>query len=142
MINRAVCHRKGIGIYVLAGNSTPRIDLLGSMFTKIGPEIKFIAYRYFLKIGKPETAREVLPLCTATRVVYTYTFAEWDHIFDLRCEGISGKPHPNAAEGANLIKDAIFKNNAEAIKMFYGYMTDIELFEKKYLIDPSLDKQK
>lgn len=134
--------RKYGGITICRPLFTQGLSIFHKNLFKSYCKLSEIAYRYFLKIGKPETAREVLPLCTATRVVYTYTFAEWDHIFDLRCEGISGKPHPNAAEGANLIKDAIFKNNAEAIKMFHGYMPDIELFEKKYLMNPTLDKQK
>ena len=82
-----------------------------------------IAYKYFLKIGKPETAREILPLCTATRVVYTYSYKEWQHIFDLRYEGISGKPHPNAAEAAKLIQDEILNNNTEAVKMYADYFS-------------------
>lgn len=66
-----------------------------------------IAYKYFLKIGKPETAREVLPLCTATRVVYTYTYFEWAHIYRLRYLGTTGKPHPNAKEAVRQIFMAV-----------------------------------
>lgn len=55
----------------------------------------------------PQHAREVLPLATATKVVYTYSGKEWQHIFDLRLRGTTGKPHPNAQEVAALIRDEI-----------------------------------
>ena len=56
-----------------------------------------IMYNLCLKIGmKPEDARGVLPLDTATRVVYTYNTFEWENIIKLRYIGSTGKPHPNA----------------------------------------------
>lgn len=56
-----------------------------------------IMYNLCLKIGmKPEDARGVLPLDTATRVVYTYNTFEWENIIKLRYIGYTGKPHPNA----------------------------------------------
>lgn len=56
-----------------------------------------IMYNLCLKIGmKPEDARGVLPLDTATRVVYTYDTFEWENIIKLRYIGSTGKPHPNA----------------------------------------------
>lgn len=56
-----------------------------------------IMYNFLLKIGfKPQDARGVLPLDTATKCVYTYNVKEWKHIIDLRYHGITGKPHPNA----------------------------------------------
>lgn len=56
---------------------------------------------------KPEDAREFLPLCTATEVIYTYTVKEWRHIIDLRYYGTTGKPHPNAKIIAGLIRDQL-----------------------------------
>lgn len=56
---------------------------------------------------KPEDAREFLPLCTATEVVYTYNVREWRHIIDLRYYGITGKPHPNAKIIAGMIRDQL-----------------------------------
>lgn len=56
---------------------------------------------------KPEDAREFLPLCTATEVIYTYNVKEWRHIIDLRYYGITGKPHPNAKIIAGLIRDRL-----------------------------------
>lgn len=56
-----------------------------------------IMYNLALRFGmKPQDAREFLPLCTATKCVYTYSIDEWQHILDLRLRGKTGKPHPNA----------------------------------------------
>lgn len=55
----------------------------------------------------PEDAREFLPLCTATEVIYTYTVKEWRHIIDLRYYGTTGKPHPNAKIIAGLIRNQL-----------------------------------
>lgn len=52
----------------------------------------------------PQDARGILPLDTATKVVYTYRIEEWKHILDLRYYGTTGKPHPNAKEIANMIR--------------------------------------
>lgn len=56
---------------------------------------------------KPEDAREFLPLCTATEVIYTYNVREWRHIIDLRYYGTTGKPHPNAKIIADIIRDQL-----------------------------------
>lgn len=56
---------------------------------------------------KPEDAREFLPLCTATEVVYTYNVIEWRHIIDLRYYGTTGKPHPNAKIIAGMIRNQL-----------------------------------
>lgn len=56
-----------------------------------------IMYKFLLKLGfKPEDARGVLPLDTATKVVYTYSVKEWKNILDLRYFEKTGKAHPNA----------------------------------------------
>lgn len=55
---------------------------------------------------EPQDARGVLPLDTATKVVYTYSIAEWRHILDLRYYGKTGKPHTNAfIIGSKLIEE-------------------------------------
>lgn len=65
-------------------------------------------YKTLLKKGmKPEDARGVLPLDTATKVVYTYSVAEWKHIIDLRYYGKTGKPHPNAKLIIGMVRDKI-----------------------------------
>ena len=66
------------------------------------------AYLTLLGAGmKPEDARGILPLDTATKVIYTYSIREWQHILDLRYYGTTGKPHPNAKLIAGKIRDEI-----------------------------------
>ena len=66
------------------------------------------AYKALLDEGmKPEDARGILPLDTATKVIYTYSVQEWQHILNLRYYGTTGKPHPNAKLIAGKIRDEI-----------------------------------
>lgn len=59
---------------------------------------------------KPEQARLILPLNTATEVIYTAFIKDWKHFFLLRAEDTIGKPHPQAIELANpLMKKFIEK---------------------------------
>lgn len=51
---------------------------------------------------KPQQAREVLPLSTATEVVYTAFEDDWRHFFDLRLRGTTGTPHPNMKQIATM----------------------------------------
>lgn len=61
-------------------------------------------YREALVMGVyPQDARGLLPLDTATKVVYTYSYKEWQHIIDLRFNGTTGKSHPNAKEVIGLL---------------------------------------
>lgn len=65
-------------------------------------------YKVLLEKGfKIEDARGVLPLDTATKVIYTYSIQEWQHILGLRYYGATGKPHPNAKLIAGKIRDEI-----------------------------------
>lgn len=65
-------------------------------------------YNKAIEIGmKPEDTRGILPLDTATKVIYTYSIREWQHILDLRYYGTTGKPHPNAKLIAGKIRDEI-----------------------------------
>jgi len=60
--------------------------------------------KYDILIGegmKRQDARGVLPLDTATEVVYTYSVDEWRHIVELRSDK---RAHPNAQIIANMIK--------------------------------------
>ena len=71
---------------------------------------RFAEDGYNLLLGngmKPEDARGILPLDTATKVIYTYSIREWQHILDLRYYGTTGKPHPNAKLIAGKIRDEI-----------------------------------
>lgn len=56
---------------------------------------------------RPEDARGILPLDTATKVIYTYSIREWEHILDLRYYGTTGKPHPNCHVVMQMVKDQI-----------------------------------
>lgn len=54
-------------------------------------------YLRLLKMGWPaQQARVVLPLNTATTLVHTAFVSDWEHFFDLRSRGTTGKPHPDA----------------------------------------------
>jgi thymidylate synthase (FAD) len=71
------------------------------------PESIFIAclnnaekdYLELLEMGwKPEQARNVLPLATKCEIVMTGFVSDWEHFFELRAKGTTGKPHPQAEE--------------------------------------------
>jgi thymidylate synthase ThyX len=63
-------------------------------------------YKELIDSGLPrEDARGILPLDTATKVVYTYSIDEWRAIIDLRYYGTTGKPHPNCVIISKLIKE-------------------------------------
>lgn len=71
------------------------------------------AEQYYLELieegWKPQQAREVLPLATATEVVYTAFEDDWRHFFSLRYRGTTGAPHPNAKQIASMAHDLILK---------------------------------
>lgn len=56
---------------------------------------------------KLEDARGILPLDTATKVIYTYSVQEWEHIIDLRYYGTTGRPHPNAKLVIGMVRNQI-----------------------------------
>lgn len=64
------------------------------------------AEQYYLELieegWKPQQAREVLPLATATEVVYTAFEDDWEHFFRLRSLESTGKVHPNAKQVADM----------------------------------------
>lgn len=77
------------------------------------------AYKALFDKGmKPEDARGILPLDTATKVIYTYSIREWKHILDLRYYGTTGKPHPNVHVVMQMVKDRI-NNFAEEHNIDY-----------------------
>lgn len=68
------------------------------------------AYKQLIDLGcKPEDARRVLPLDTATRCAYTYTLDEWKHILDLRYYEKTGKAAPDAKVIGKLIHDKLLE---------------------------------
>jgi thymidylate synthase (FAD) len=67
-----------------------------------------MAYKYLLGAGmEPEDARGILPLDTATKVIYTYSIQEWQHILDLRLYDKTGKAHPNCEVIMTMVRDQI-----------------------------------
>ena len=67
-----------------------------------------LAYKTLLNNGmKPEDSRGILPLDTATKVIYTYNIKEWKHILDLRLYDKTGKAHPNVHVVMQMVKDQI-----------------------------------
>ena len=65
-------------------------------------------YNKAIEIGmKPEDARGILPLDTATKVIYTYSIREWQHILDLRLYDKTGIAHPNVHVVMQMVKDKI-----------------------------------
>lgn len=75
-------------------------------------EDSFVSYKCLVNRGvKKQDARGVLPLDTATKVIYTYSVDEWRHIINLRADKAA---HPNAQIIANMIKDKL-------IELGYGF---------------------
>ena len=67
----------------------------------------FNKYKLLVDIGiQRQDARGVLPLDTATEVVYTYSVDEWKRIIELRTDK---RAHPNAQIIANMIKEELNK---------------------------------
>ena len=58
---------------------------------------------------KPEDARFILPLDTMSKVVYTYTVAEWEYIINMRLFDWTGIAHPDAKIIAKQIYDILTK---------------------------------
>ena len=73
-------------------------------------QLGFDCYNELVSIGmKPQDARGVLPLDTATVCVYSYSIAEWRHIIDLRYYGTTGAAHPNAVIIAGMIREKLIE---------------------------------
>lgn len=59
-------------------------------------------YMNLIRLGwKPQQARRVLPLDTATELVHTAFESDWKHFLDLRC---APNAHPDMIKIANIIK--------------------------------------
>lgn len=57
----------------------------------------------------PQDARFILPLDTMSKVVYTYTVAEWEYIVNMRLWDLTGKAHPDAKIVGQFIYDELVK---------------------------------
>lgn len=68
----------------------------------------FNKYKLLVDIGMHrQDARDVLPLGTATRCVYTYSIDEWFDIIRKRVYNTTGKAHPNATIICKLIEQEL-----------------------------------
>lgn len=55
------------------------------------------SYLNLINMGKsPQEARAILPLDLQTELIHTAFISDWQHFFDLRALGTTGKPHPDA----------------------------------------------
>lgn len=59
----------------------------------------------------PEAARDVLPNATKTELCMTGFKKDWEHFFNLRLYGATGKPHPDMKIIAGMANDEIKKYN-------------------------------
>lgn len=97
---------KNLGIYR---------HVLANIMLRISEKMYRVARsKYGLNL-KAEDARYFLPLGVESRVAYTYTIEEWQHIIDLRVKGTTGKPHPDAKEAISHIRDYIIKFNEHCL---------------------------
>lgn len=106
------------------GGSYNQSDYDKDFYTNDSPEYSYMihlltAEATYLKLindgWQPQQAREVLPLATATEVVYTAFEDDWEHFFDLRYRGTTGLPHPNAQQVATMAQDLIIKELGKAL---------------------------
>ena len=99
------------GDYVIYKDGREDTDINHKVLTFINScDSSFKNYKYLVDAGlSREDARGVLPLDTATRCVYTYSVDEWRDIIDLRYYGTTGKPHPNAAIIADMIREKLME---------------------------------
>ena len=93
------------GLYVYKDENT-EIEMNNKVRLYIGDcERSFNTYKELVNCGLPrQDARGVLPLDTATEVVYTYSIPTWKHIIELRADK---RAHPNAQIIANMINNKL-----------------------------------
>lgn len=83
-------------------NWSPETNEIGTIFRK-GLMAAEVCYKALISEGwRPQQARQVLPLATATEVVYTGFKSDWEHFFNLRYKGTTGAPHPNMKQVATM----------------------------------------
>ena len=63
-----------------------------------------------------EQARGLLPLDTHTKVIYTYSYNEWQEIFRKRIYNETGKAHPDATLVCKLVERELKKLENEYAK--------------------------
>ena len=106
-----------LGIYEVITNDDGTRDIVGDGYIKdirnYDHDNLFLGnclycedtYMNLLESGwKPQQAREILPLCTATEAVYTGFAEDWKNFFNLRFFETTGKVHPNMMELSTMMK--------------------------------------
>lgn len=87
----------------------PIVDMVSTVYLDSCND-SFKRYKFLIENGMHrQDARDVLPLDTATRCIYTYSVDEWRHILDLRYYGTTGKPHPNARLITGMIRSELIE---------------------------------
>lgn len=70
---------------------------------------------YFFMINglklQPQQARQVLPNALKTELIMTGFVSDWNHFFDLRARGTTGKPHPDAKALAEPLMNEFINQN-------------------------------
>lgn len=67
-------------------------------------------YMLLVRMGcSAQEAAQILPNATKTELVMTGT--DWDHFFDLRVHGVTGRPHPQAQDIAIMMMYQLLDNN-------------------------------
>ena len=62
-----------------------------------------------LNNGNKDLARQVLPMSLKTEIVVTANAREWRHIFQLRVQGMTGKPHSMIRELLNPVQEEFMR---------------------------------
>lgn len=85
---------------------------------EIDNDLSIIEQMYFKWLNKgwtPQQARFILPNALKTELVMTGFYDDWEHFFDLRALGTTGKPHPQAQE----LAEPLMKEMNAIIRSYY-----------------------
>ncbi len=89
--------------YRTSKNAEKQPDALSYWFA--ANAVSEYCYMNLLRLGwKPQQARRILPLDTATELVHTAFESDWKHFLDLRC---APNAHPDMIKIANQIKNML-----------------------------------
>lgn len=95
-------------------------DVVKSYFNKLLKQTEMTYLNLLDYDCTPQQARQVLPNAIKTEIVMTGFKSDWNHFFDLRAIGTTGKPHPDMEKLAKpLLVEFVHR----------GYMPDNKLQE-------------
>lgn len=66
---------------------------------------------------KPDNTRAILPNALKTEIVVTGNEEEWEHFFDLRSRGTTGKPNPDMKKVADMALELYYKKKIRRSKL-------------------------